>query len=382
MSFSPWLYPPVPKHTEIFTFKPILYGSELLSRLTWGKRSFQLKIMLRILPFPLVLLTAISFAFCSINIALAFLNLELVWANFLAGALTALYHVLVIVLAWFRMSRRKRDSTDSVGTSPIIYSEKDVLGSISDSVKVGSKRSTPPPALPSLNTALDNLGSDYDIVVPYPVVIITLGSIIVAVWIIAFGITVDIAVKGFDSALASGMPISQHIDRTGLVGSSIVLVVEMVTMMAFVWFCVRGLKRTSDKERDLMEDKWFFPNTPKLERSGTWKSLRRSFSRRSVRSSKQNWQRPRSVEPPLPPAPVLLSPPTQTTIPGRDVSPWTMVTPKVPSTRTPSIVVLPPIAEVSPPLEPLRRPRDSLPLPSSFASSDLGEQVNSATILP
>ncbi|KAF5361846.1 hypothetical protein D9756_002072 [Leucocoprinus leucothites] len=298
--------------------------------------------MLRVLPFSLVVLTAISFMFCSITIALTFLNLEMTWANFVAGALTAFYHLLVVVLAWFRMSRRKHHHA---GTDDI-------------QVKIKSERGVPP-SLASLESKFD----DDHAMVPYPIVVITFGAIIIAVWIIAFGMTIDVAVKGFHSTLASGLSNSKHIDRTGLLGSSFVIAVEVATMIVFVWCCVKGQRQSSDRERDLLEDNLFYSTSPKLGRFDTLKSLRRTLSMRSTRS---NGQAGRSnfvtaIEPPLPPAPVVLPFPTHLSMAGRGASPGEMVTPRVPSMRAAPAKILPSIPEDSPPLKPLRRTQDSMP---------------------
>lgn len=96
--------------------------------------------------------------------------------------------------------------------------------------------------------------------VPYPLAITTIGVFVFSVWIIAFGITTGIAVKGFNSSL--GSELSLDLDHTALVASSLIVAAETATIALFIWCCIKGQKRSDDQERDKLEEKIFYPTTP------------------------------------------------------------------------------------------------------------------------
>lgn len=187
-----------------------------------------------ILPFPIIVTTTISITFCLVILALTFLNLDLVWPNLIAAGSTAAYHFLVILLAWYRMYRNRTTAKPQLNNS---------------------LPNTHGPLLPSMS-----MDPEDHAFVPYPTLIITLGLIIFAVWVIIFGMAIDIVVKGMDSTLVSERP--SHFDHTGLVANVLVIAVETTTIVLFVVCCVKGQKKSNDVERDELEDKWFYPATP------------------------------------------------------------------------------------------------------------------------
>ncbi len=171
------------------------------------------------LPFSIVVLTGISLILCAVTVALAFLNLNMVWVNLVSGAATAFYHLIIIILAWYRL-HRKRTKLVAVATMSV----------------------------------------DTEDVIPHPTAIITFGLIILSVWIIATGITADIAVKGNDSTLAPSLP--SQIDQAGLIASDLVNGVEAIILAFFIWCCLKRQRKSDEQERDKAEEKIFNPATP------------------------------------------------------------------------------------------------------------------------
>ncbi|KAF9445858.1 hypothetical protein P691DRAFT_777280 [Macrolepiota fuliginosa MF-IS2] len=267
-----------------------------------------------ILPLSLVVLTSISLAFCIIIMGLSFFNLDLIWVNLVAGAATALYHLLVIVLAWYRTHKNNHTRVSS----------------------------------PTVVTALV---SEARATVPYPIASIAFGILVFSLWIIAFSMTTDIAIKGRDSMLISSQ--KSPLDHNALIGSSLAISAEIVTIALFIWYCSRGQMKTNSQERDVIEERLFYPASPSLSRAGTLRSL---YSARSAHSGRE-----RRGKTPPPPLPSLNPLPPVPSITRQNLSPWENITPVIPPTpiekpRTIKLSLEQEHPNISPPITPLRKP--------------------------
>lgn len=134
-----------------------------------------------------------------------------------------LYHLFIIILVWRGMHRKriKLDTTPTISMAPEDYT-----------------------------------------VIPHSTAITAFGLIILSVWTIAIGITIDIVVEGVDndSSLTPSSP--YQIDRAASVASALVNGVEAVLIVFFIWRFLKRQKKTDEHERDKLEENIFNPVTP------------------------------------------------------------------------------------------------------------------------